>query len=191
MQRKPFTTSFTTAFNMGKRRQRGLTLIEAMMAVAITSVATGVVLPGFQQAMERRHIDGAAAQLHTDVQLARSQAVALNQTLRMSFKTGSYGSCYIVHSGSASDCSCDATGATVCTNGAQPLRSVHFEATSPVQLRSNVASIVLDPAKGTVSPTGTLRVTGREDRAVHVVVNIMGRTRMCSPNKVLPGYAAC
>ena len=190
MQRKPFTAAFTPTFTP-RRRQLGLTLIESMMALAITSVATGAVLPGFQQAMERRQIDGAAAQLRTDLQLARSLAVAQNHTLRISFKTGSYGSCYIVHSGSASDCSCGPDGATVCTNGAQSMRSVHFEAASPVQLRSNVASMVLDPAKGTVSPTGTLRVTGRDDRAVHVVVNIMGRTRMCTPNSGASGYAAC
>ena len=186
MQRKPFNTAFTTS-----RRQLGLTLIESLMAVAITSAATGVVLPGFKQAMERRHIDGAAAQMRTDVQLARSLAVAQNRTLRISFKTGAYGSCYVVHSGGANDCSCNAAGVPACGNGAEALRSVHFEAASPVQLRSNVASMVLDPTKGTVSPTGTLRVTGQADRAVHVVVNIMGRMRMCTPNSGLPGYAAC
>ena len=60
-----------------------------------------------------------------------------------------------------------------------------------VQLRSNVASMVLDPTKGTVSPTGTLRLIGREQHAVHLVVNIMGRARMCTPSAGLPGYAVC
>ena len=157
MQRKPFMTT--------ARRQFGLTLIESLVAVAITSLATGAVLPGFKQAMERRHLDGTAAQLHTDLQLARSLAVAQNRTLRISFKTGNFGSCYIVHSGSANDCSCSADGTAVCSNGAQAMRSVHFDAAGAVQLRSNVASMVLDPTKGTVSPTGTLRVTGREQHA--------------------------
>ena len=183
MQRKPVTTT--------ARRQFGLTLIESLVAVAITSLATGAVLPGFKQAMERRHLDGTAAQLHTDLQLARSLAVAQNRTLRISFKTGNFGSCYIVHSGSANDCSCSADGTAVCSNGAQAMRSVHFDAAGAVQLRSNVASMVLDPTKGTVSPTGTLRVTGREQHAVHVVVSVMGRARMCTPSAGLPGYAAC
>jgi type IV fimbrial biogenesis protein FimT len=187
MQRKSFNTTFAPR----ACRQRGLTLIESLVAVAITSVATGVALPGFQQALQKRHLDGAAAQLHTDMQLARSLAVAQNRTLRISFKTGSYGSCYVVHSGSANDCSCDASGVPACSNGAHALRSVNFEATGAVQLRSNVASMVLDPTKGTVSPTGTLQVVGRDNRAVHLVVNVMGRARLCTPSAGLQGYAAC
>ena len=183
MQHQPFKTA--------ARRQIGLTLIESMVAMAIAAVATGTVLPGFQQALERRHLDGAAAQLHTDVQLARSLAVAQNRTLRVSYKTGNFGSCYIVHSGSANDCSCGAGGMPVCSNGARTFRSVHFEPTGAVQLRSNVASMVLDPTKGTVSPAGTLRVMGRDGRAVHAVVNIMGRMRMCTPSAGLTGYPAC
>jgi len=173
------------------RTQRGLSLVESMLAMAIVAIATGATLPGFQQALEQRRLEGAAAQLHTDLQLARSEAVARNRTLRMSFGTGASGSCYVVHTGTAGSCGCDNSGAPVCTSGAEALRSVHFAAGGQVQLQSNVSSMVLDPAKGTVSPTGTLRVLGAEGRAVHVVVNIMGRARKCSPGSAMPGYPAC
>lgn len=175
------------------RNQRGLSLVESLMAMAITAIATGATLPGFQQALEQRRLEGAAAQLHTDLQLARSEAVARNRTLRMSFRTGTGtgSSCYVVHTGTAGSCSCDDSGAPVCTSGAEALRSVHFAPGGQVQLQSNVASMVLDPAKGTVSPTGTVRVLGAEGRAVHVVVNIMGRARKCSPGSAVPGYPTC
>jgi type IV fimbrial biogenesis protein FimT len=29
------------------------------------------------------------------------------------------------------------------------------------------------------------------DRAVHLVVNLMGRVRSCSPGNTVPGYRAC
>jgi type IV fimbrial biogenesis protein FimT len=173
------------------RTQRGLSLVESLMAMAVVAVATGTTLPGFQQALEQRRLEGAASQLHTDLQLARSEAVARNHTLRISFGSSAGGSCYVVHTGTAGSCSCDASGAPVCTGGAEALRSMHFAAAGQVQLQSNVSSMVLDPAKGTVSPTGTLRVLGAEGRAVHVVVNIMGRARKCSPGAAVPGYPAC
>lgn len=179
-----------TAF-FAPRQQRGLSLIESLMAVAIAAIATGATLPGFQQALEQRRLEGSAAQLHTDLQLARSEAVARNRTLRMSFGTSASGSCYVVHTGAAASCSCDASGVPVCTSGAEALRSVQFESGGRVQLQSNVASMVLDPTKGTVSPTGTLRVLSADGRAVHVVVNIMGRARKCSPGAAVPGYPAC
>lgn len=173
------------------RAQRGLSLLECLMALAITAIATGATLPAFQATLELRRLEGAAAQLHTDLQLARSEAVARNRTLRISYGQLSGASCYVVHTGSAGACTCGAMGAPVCTPDAEPLRTEHFPAGSGVQLQSNVASMVLDPARGTVSPTGTLRLLGSEGRAVHVVVNIMGRARKCSPGGALRGYAAC
>jgi type IV fimbrial biogenesis protein FimT len=172
------------------RRQRGLSLVESLMAVAVAAVAAGTALPGFKQVLEQRRLDGAAAQLHTDLQLARSSAVALNRTLRVSFDSGTHGSCYVVHTGGAGACRCDSTGLPVCGDDAQAMRSVHFTPGS-VQLRSNVGSMVLDGDKGTVSPTGTLRLVTDDGRAVHVVVNIMGRLRKCSPGAAVPGYASC
>jgi len=36
-----------------------------------------------------------------------------------------------------------------------------------------------------------LRVLGANGRAVHHVVNVMGRVRSCSPLNAMPGYTAC
>ena len=173
------------------RIQRGLSLIESLIALAITAIATGATLPGFQLALEQRRLEGAAAQLHTDLQLARSEAVARNRTLRISFSQQAGASCYVLHTGAAGACPCDISGVSTCTAGAEALRSVNFAAGTGVQLQSNVPSMVLDGSKGTVSPTGTLRLSSAEGRALHVVVNIMGRARKCSPGGTVPGYVAC
>ena len=45
------------------RRQRGFTLVESLISLAIASVALGAALPGFQQARQQRHLEGLAAQL--------------------------------------------------------------------------------------------------------------------------------
>ncbi|WP_164885163.1 GspH/FimT family pseudopilin [Rubrivivax rivuli] len=174
-----------------RQRNRGLSLIESLMAVAIAAVITGATLPGFRDALELRRLDGAAAQLHTDLQLARSEAVARNRSLRISYAQQAETSCYVVHTGPAGACTCTAGTAPVCTGTAEALRSVQFHAGDGIRLRSNVASMVLDPTKGTVSPTGTLRLQGSEGRAVHMVVNIMGRARTCSPAGTVRGHPVC
>ncbi len=170
--------------------QRGLTLIECLVVLAIVAVLLGSALPGFAKLTERRHLEGTVAQLATDIQHTRSLAVASDGGRRMSFRSGDAGSCYVVHDGPAQACRCEPGGSVQCLNGATALRSVFFPADGPVQLRTNVGSILFHPVHGTSTPTGTLRVLARSGAAVHQVVNLMGRTRACSPNGVA-GYAAC
>ena len=173
------------------RRQRGVTLIESLIAVTVTAVALGSALPGFEQARERHHLEGAAAQLETDIMHTRSLAVARNQGVRMGFESLQAGTCYTVHTGPANACSCDANGVAVCSAGAEAIRTVYFPAQGPVAVRANVRSILFDPRLGTSTPTGTLRVVGRGDAAIHQIVNIMGRVRSCSPAGTVAGYPRC
>jgi type IV fimbrial biogenesis protein FimT len=173
------------------RRQRGFSLVESLVGLATTAVVLGSAVPGFGQARLQRHFDGAAAQLETDIHYARSGAVSANRTLRMSFQSDGAASCYIVHTGPADACRCGADGSAVCSDGHEAVRSVRFGSGGPVQLRPNVRSIVFDPTAGTRTPTGTLRLVAGDGRAVHLVVNVMGRVRSCSPAGAVPGYRAC
>lgn len=163
-----------------RRRAAGFTLTESMVALTVTLVALGSAVPGFEAARERRHLEGVAAQLETDLQLTRSEAVAMNRTLRVSFDSDAAGACYIVHTGSARQCRCGTT-APVCEGGAMALRSVRVAAASGVTLAANVGSMVFAPLEGTVTPTATMRVVGRDGREIRQVINIMGRVRTCSP----------
>jgi len=168
---------------------RGLTLLEALVALAVVLIVLGSALPHFGRAAERRHLEGAAAQLATDIQHARSLAAARASGQRISFRAVAAGSCYVVHDGPANACQCNAAGAQ-CTASTQVHRTVFLPAQGPVQLQANVGSIQFHPSLGTSTPTGTLRLVARSGQAVHQIVNIMGRTRACSPNGV-PGYPPC
>jgi type IV fimbrial biogenesis protein FimT len=173
------------------RRQTGFSLVESLIGVAVTSLVLGAGLPGFETVREKRHLEGASAQLETDIHLARSEAVLRHASLRISFGASAGGSCYIVHTGKAGDCRCSGDGSAACKAGAQALRSVGFRAGGPLQLRSNVNAIVFDPIRGTSTPAGTLRFTGQQGREVRLVVNIMGRVRSCSPTAEMRGYPQC
>lgn len=173
------------------RIQRGVSLIESLIVLAVSTVALGSVLPGFGQARDLRRLEAVAAQVETDIHHARSLAVARGAPVRISFDSSqANASCYVVHTGSAGDCRCDGTGAAVCRGSSEAFHTVRLGADTPVQLASNSSSVLFDGARGTVTPTATIRVhTG--SAAVHQVVNIMGRVRSCSPAPVLPGYRSC
>jgi type IV fimbrial biogenesis protein FimT len=175
-----------------RRTQAGVTLVEAAAVLAVVSVVAGLAVPSFERSVQRRHLEGAAAQLETDIHYTRSLAVARNLPLRISFESAADGaSCYVIHTGAANQCRCSAGGEAVCDGTAQAERSVHFRAGGPVNLRSNIRSMLFDPLKGTSTPTATVQLKAGNGMAIHQVTNIMGRVRSCSPAPALSGYRAC
>ena len=171
--------------------QQGLTLVESLISLAVVTVSLGAAVPGFQQAQERRQLEGAAAQLATDIRHARGLAVARQAPVRLSVQSSVESTCYVVHTGSAGDCRCTDAGAAACTAGAEAVRTVVFAAGLPLRLSSTSASMLFDPDRGTVTPTGTLQLQTRSGPAIRQVVNIMGRVRACSPEATVAGYPAC
>ena len=173
------------------RAQRGLTLIECVVTLAIIVITLGAAIPTFTQARERRHLEGAAAQLATDIHHARSLAVSHGAPVRLRVQQASDGSCYVVHTGSAGDCQCTGAGTSSCRGSGQALRTVGFERGGPVRLASNSASMLFDADRGTVTPTGTLSLQLPSGATIRQIVNIMGRVRSCSPGAAVVGYVAC
>lgn len=162
--------------------QSGLSLIECAIVTAVTALALGAALPSFEEARARRQLEGVAAQLETDLQLARAEAVARNEPVRVSFALDEAGSCYWLHGGARPEAHCAVRP--------DAMRQVRLDAGSAVQLQSNSASMLFDPVKGTVTPTATLKLQSPAGR-VHLVVNVMGRIRSCSPDAALPGLPRC
>jgi type IV fimbrial biogenesis protein FimT len=171
--------------------QRGLSLIEVAIVLAVTAVLAGTAAPSLAEFIGTRRLDAAATQLATDIQFVRTDAVARNQPVRLSFFNAAEGSCYVIHTGAAAQCNCAAAGPAVCSGGAVQLKTVQLPTRDRVSVQANAGSVLFDPLHGTASPTATVRVLGANSRAVHHVVNVMGRVRSCSPLNTMPGYAAC
>ena len=171
--------------------QRGLTLIEGCIVLAIASILVGTAVPSFIDSNKKRTLDGSAGELATDLYLARSEAVARQQGVRVSLHTVAGGSCLLIHTGATADCGCDGGGVAQCTNGAALVKSNYFPASRGVAVTANVASMRFDQTNGTVSPTGTVRMTSSAGPEVRHVVNIMGRVRTFSPGGSAKGYKVC
>ena len=152
-----------TSFHMTRRNsQNGVTLLESLIAMAVSAVVLGAAVPEFEAARERRHLEGTVAQLETDLQYARSLAVAGNQTLRMSFGTNPTGSCYTISGAAATDVSCQQTG----------LRLVQLPP-DHLSLSASAASMAFDPTRGTVTPTSTVEVNDAPAVASYVDAQTM------------------
>jgi type IV fimbrial biogenesis protein FimT len=170
------------------QRPHGHSLVEACVAVALMGVVIALAVPSFVKALERRHLEGVAAQLHNDLALIRSMAVSRNETLRFAFAGAS---CYVIHNGKAGICTCSSNVSASCTGNPEILRIVKLASDIPVRLESNVNSFAVDPLRGTVSPTGTFKVVARGGSSIYKIINIMGRVRSCSPTPAVPGYRVC
>ena len=168
-------------------KQRGVTMIEACITLAITGILAGTALPSFKDSLDKRQVEGMSSEVGTDLRYARSEAVARNIGVRVSFHQG----CYVVHTGSRADCQCDGQGPAVCTGDAVSLKTVNSASARGVQIVSNVSSMRFDPTNGTTSPTGTVCTVPASGRSVHHVVSIMGRVRTCSPAAAGAPCAPC
>lgn len=171
--------------------QLGVTLVEACMTLAIASILVGTAAPSFIESNRKRTLDGSASELVTDLYLARSEATSRQQGARVSFYMLTTGTCMLVHAGATTDCGCSGDGVAQCSNGSSLIKASYYPASRGVSVSANVASIRFDPTHGMATPAGTVRVESSDGKAVHHVVNIMGRVRSCSPGGSMPGYKVC
>ena len=174
-----------------KALQRGLTLIEAAIVVAIAAIVAAAAAPSLGAFVDKRRLDGAAAALAADVHFTRQEAVARRQALRLGVQNTPAGTCWVVHTGGAGQCLCADAGPAVCGGGAVEIKTVVLPGAERVRVGANVGSILFDPLHGTSTPTGTLRLADTHGRAIHHVVNVMGRVRSCAAAAVIPGLPAC
>jgi type IV fimbrial biogenesis protein FimT len=174
-----------------RSKQSGFTLVEGIAAMAVAAVLVGAAVPSFKQMNARRHVEGPAVELAADLLHARSEAIARNEGVRVSFQNPAAGACYVLHTGDAGDCVCSGAAPAACINGAREIKTVWLPAGRPVSLQSNVASMLFHPVRGTTTPAGTVKVLGSNGYAIQHVVNIMGRVRSCTPGAAIPGYKPC
>jgi type IV fimbrial biogenesis protein FimT len=171
--------------------QSGVTLIEACAVCAIAAVLAANAVPSFDDALQRRRLEGHAAELSTAIHLARSEAVARNRTLRLTFTRDAGGTCYLLHTGNESDCRCDEQHSAQCEPGHVAIKSGFVPASNRVLVDARTASMIFDPVRGTATPANTVSLVDGKGRELRHVVSIMGRVRTCTPDGVVAGYKPC
>lgn len=185
----------------GPKRQYGISQLEVFVVVSIVAFFVTLALPLFVAAPANRLMEGIANELATDLRYVRSESVARNGGVRISFESEkAFGSCYVIHTGPQGACHCNGGQSTaMCDLGAKALKMVLLPTSGTVRLQSNVPSMLFDPRNGSTTPSGTVKVIGPDGALIQHVVSLMGRVRSCArpePTKVsikgpLYGYRVC
>lgn len=157
---------------MPLQNRSGFTLIELMITIAVLAILAAIALPSFKSTLERRQIIGAAENLQTDLQYARSEAIKQNQTILFQFDVDAW--CYGIDD-SSSDCDCAASPGDCTVSG--KLNVVSSDNYKDVVFAANNFAndfIVFDPRQGMVSDDGQFLFTiGNQSKSVSV--NLVGR----------------
>lgn len=178
------------------RRQRAFTLVELMVVVAVLAIIALIAAPSFGDLILMQRLKSINAQLVTDLQFARSEAVARNTLMRVRFQSNGVMTCYAIYtSPNESDlCDCTRNPGTACTIAdTAEVRTVQVPRSLSVQV--NIPEFALDafafdPVTGGLrsvfadQPNGPLNgfvVDTAVDtpRGLRVQLNRAGRSTVC------------
>lgn len=181
---------------MAKQGQHGVTLVEMATALCICGISVTAASGGLSSMLVKHRLEGVSAELATDLRFARSEAVARNSRVLITFFSNEQSSCYVIYTGAQDGCSCDGSGVTTCSAGAEELKTQRLTHDRRVRLiKQGITNYVgFDPTNGMVTPTLTAHAVADDRRTIKTIVNIMGRVKHCTPRDAserVPGYPTC
>lgn len=171
--------------------QSGFGLIELLLGFALIALLAGAALPSLNALLTKRRVEFLAHDLGAALRYARTQAMASGVPVRVRLSSDGEASCYLVHTGSASDCRCG-SGATPHCNAGTVLQQVRVDAASRLQLLSNVPSVRFDPDTGFATPAASISIIDPgSGQGVRQVLSPPGRLRTCRLGPRHAQYPAC
>lgn len=197
---------------MDHRRARspGFTLVELLIVVALIAVILSLAAPSFRDFILMQRLKGINAQLVTDLQFARSEAVSRRVEVHLKFRAESPGtplSCYVLYTkpAGAADCACEKAEGARCVAPALEVRTVQVPTSQSVFLRAIVNqadNFAFDPRTGGISiPAVDFAVANPNDfsidtfidgaRKLRATVGLSGRVKVCTPAGSNISGAAC
>jgi len=178
-------------------RTRGFTLIELLVAVAVVIVLLTLAAPSFRELIALQRLKSINAELVTDMQYARSEAVSRNTTIYVKFGSSAAMSCYVLYkSAFGAPCDCTRPPGTACTGSFEEIRTTQIPVSTDVQVSvpDPTQSLTFDKdGRRPVANSYTISTTriGGGNGQMQVTVSAMGRPTVCSPDQSISGVPAC
>ncbi|MDZ7589494.1 MAG: GspH/FimT family pseudopilin [Rubrivivax sp.] len=190
------------------RRQSAFTLIELMVGLAVVAVILVLAAPSFRDMILMQRLRGTSAQLVTDMQFARAEAVSRRTLLRISFRSNAAMNCYTIFTAPSNVTRCDCLlGAGVaCPAGLTEVRTAEVPLSRSVKLAPPASqpnkAFAFDPTTGGIytiptddasAPLNDFVVEAYIDNArkLHTVINRAGRPSVCAPALSTMPETAC
>jgi len=176
----------------GFSTNKGFTVIELMIAVAVIAIITSLALPSYRSLMEKRQVTSGAEQVSAFLRAAQSDSIKRNREVAITCT---------VDSGR-----CEALALARDDGADESLRTLEFlnlKATvKAVDYDGDDQLVVFDPIRGMLiqedidpSPIEIQLSSAQDEYALNVTMLATGRVTICSDgvraSKAVPGYDAC
>lgn len=168
--------------------QRGFTLVELITVLLIAAVLLIMAAPSFRDTFDRRRLEGQANEFATDLQFARSEAVARN--LNVLLVPGGGGACYTIAAWAAGTaaapraggCDCSLGANAACTPGAgnrpRELKTVMLAGGATVT--ANGAPLEFEPVRGAIESAAAASAAVQVNSRTYTV-NVTATGRVSPP----------
>lgn len=176
-------------------KNKGFSLIELMVVVAIVGIIASMAVPAFMDMLERNRLKGAVQSLQDDLQWMRIQSIKQNCNLQASFDTAVWS--YQIYQ-PAGRCGCAAGGANCVLQTTSGARFPGVSMGTPDFLSAPTTVAEFDFRRGEARrvnnnfSNGGVTLT-TSNYSARVVVAQSGRVRICTPASTtgLPDKPAC
>lgn len=201
-----------------RRFARAFTLVEAMIVIAIGAILVTLAGPSLVEYIAVQRLKGATAELVTDLQYARTEAISRGRNVWVNFQLpadGSPLSCYTLYTDSNSApndqrgrCNCKQPAGSRCQASATELKTVQMAGSQSLRLQIDTSALPNDFAFDHITgamyvqpvdvsapvPTAfAVEATLGGSRTLRTRVTLAGRPSVCLPAgaAVSGGYPAC
>lgn len=195
---------------MTMKRTRGLTLIELLVVIAVVGTIAALAAPSFKDMILMQRLRGINAELVTDLQFARSEAVARRDFVRIFFQSDLNSTCYTIYTSPTNSprCDCRAGPGAACSGARVEIKTVKVARSSGVTVAPPSAQaaitqalafdwrtggIYLIPTDADPEPMNAFIVDSYVDdaRKLRTRLNAAGRPQVCTPSGSTLSETAC
>jgi len=192
----PTTTQTRKDPQKGKKefsKNKGFTVIELLIAVAVIAIITSLALPSYRSLIEKRQVTSGAEQLSAFLSAAQTEAIKRNQEVAITCTVES-GQCEAWILAKNEDDDNESLRTFEFSNLKAAVIAISYDGTDD--------QVVFDPVRGMLrqdyvapSPIEVQLSSAQGEYALNVTMLATGRVSMCSDgeraSKVVPGYNLC
>lgn len=176
---------------------QGFTVFELLMAVAVLSLALALAVPAMTTMSERRQTMAAVERIYSELQLARSVAVAQSQPIFMNISTGNNWALGVSNNAACDPVDNDPACSVPDVNGNNAVTHLFTALDNDnVSVNATGNQITFFSQRGTATPVNiVVSSLGEAGYIVNILVRPLGQISICSPDtdpsKYIGNYRAC
>lgn len=197
-----------------RRRSPGFTLTELLIVIAVAAILLTIGVPGFRDFILMQRLRSVNAQLVTDLNFARSEAVSRSQWGRVAFFSNDAVTCYTIYTAPSDavvqpQCDCRNGAGAACQAPLVEVRTVSVPISDGVSVRyvppnaaNNVPAFAYSHINGRIASIPTdlaprslqafrVHVAIDSARVLRTEVGTSGRVSVCAPASESVGAPPC